>query len=101
MTMSPAKKIAGVCGHCSSPTEFTAETIGGTIVCPFCRHQTEFHLPKGDDEPVVPRSLVRWTVAAIIILLLGMGAVMVALKYGERKAAEYRETHGLAEPGKP
>jgi hypothetical protein len=100
--LKTTKTLTGACEHCSGPIEFDANTIGHSVLCPYCRKQTEFHLPAFPEEPAIPKGLVRWTVVAMIILLAGLAAAIFGLKLMEKKLAEHqREKQGIATPATP
>ena len=82
------KHIRGECQHCSGHFEFPAESIGLQAPCPHCGQQTELMLQRPPEEPSLPRRVVAWTVAAIIVLALGLAGAMFALKRAERWAAK-------------
>ena len=98
--MSTIRKLKGPCAHCQGPIEFDVDAIGQSVVCPYCRRQTELHLPQLSEEPTVPRKLVIWTVAAILILVLGLAAALYSLHLLEQRLAQERQAQpGAAAPG--
>lgn len=84
------KQLRGECQHCSGPFEFPAESIGLQAQCPHCGQQTELMLQRPPEEPSLPRRVIAWTVAAIIVLALGLVGAMLALKRAERWAARQK-----------
>lgn len=100
--MKATKKLTGVCEHCGGPIEFDASSIGQSVQCPFCRRQTEFHLPALPEEPLIPRRVVVWTIVTIILLVLGLVAAFIGLKFMEKKAAEHElQRQGQMPPANP
>src|SRR6266404_5185372 len=101
--MTKAKYLKGECGACRGHIEFPAEAAGTTVDCPHCGKPTELLLAAPPEEPLVPRRTIIWTVATVLILVLGAVAVLVALKLTEKRAARQREeaaAKALAEAAK-
>jgi hypothetical protein len=101
------KHLRGECQHCGGHLEFPAESIGLQAPCPHCGQQTELLLERPPEEPSLPRRVIVWTVAAIIVLALGLVGAVLALKRAERWAAKQRQERGgppaaaLANGGQP
>ena len=51
-------------------------------------------LERPPEEPSLPRRVIVWTVAAIIVLALGLVGAMLALKRAERWAAKQKQERG-------
>jgi hypothetical protein len=88
------KHLRGECQHCGGYLEFPAESIGLQAPCPHCGQQTELMLERPPEEPSLPRRVIVWTVAAIIVLALGLVGAMLALKRAERWAAKQKQERG-------
>lgn len=89
--MTRMKHLRGECQHCGGHLEFPAESIGLQAPCPHCGQQTELMLEQPPEEPSLPRRVIVWTVAAIIVLGLGLLGAMLALKRAERWAAKQKQ----------
>lgn len=83
--MSRLKYLKGECAHCGGPIGFPADSIGTTANCPHCGQPTELMLARPEEEPSVPRKTIVWTVAAVLILGLGLAGAMVALHMAENR----------------
>jgi hypothetical protein len=83
--MSRLKYLKGECSHCGGPIGFPADSIGSTASCPHCSLPTELTLARPKDEPSLPSKTIVWTVAAVLILGLGLIAAMVALHMAEKR----------------
>lgn len=84
------KHLRGECQHCGGHFEFPAESIGLQAPCPHCGQQTELLLERPPEEPSLPRRVIVWTVAAIIVLGLGLVGAVLALKRAERLAEKQK-----------
>ncbi|HZR19432.1 MAG TPA: FxLYD domain-containing protein [Verrucomicrobiae bacterium] len=84
--MSKTKYLKGACQHCGGHLEFLADHIGMVVPCPHCQQETELNLLPPAETPTVPRRALVWTGIAVIILILGFGAALVALKRAQRWA---------------
>ena len=96
------KTLKGTCTHCGMPLEFPALSIGLRAPCRFCGQQTELLLARPPQEPAVPRRLLVWSLIAVVILVFGLVASLVALNWLEKKQAEHQkrrsETPSSASP---
>jgi hypothetical protein len=99
MQMASTKNISGPCEHCGAPLEFPAENIGQTMLCPFCRKETLLVIGAPEVEVGVPRRALIWAVAGVLILILGLGAAMLALKQAQKRAG-HRHTTAVEAPGR-
>jgi hypothetical protein len=88
------KHLRGECQHCGGHLEFPAESIGLQAPCPHCGQQTELLLERPPEEPSLPRRVIVWTVAAILVLGLGLVGAVLALKRAERWAAKQKQERG-------
>jgi hypothetical protein len=77
--------LKGECRECGGHIEFPAESAGMMIDCPHCGKGTELLLALPPEEPGVPRRTIVWMVAGTLVLLLGLGASLVALKLAQRR----------------
>ena len=78
------KLLTGKCATCGGYLEFPAEAVGTTADCPHCGRPTELLLAPPAPERTVPLRTIIYTAIAILILVGGLVAVMVALKRAER-----------------
>lgn len=78
--MQVMKQLRGPCQHCGRTLTFPAGNIGSVINCPSCGQPTELLLETPPDEPTVPRRVLVWTTIAVVILALGLGGAVYALK---------------------
>jgi hypothetical protein len=85
------KHLRGECQHCGGHLEFPAESIGLQAPCPHCGQQTELLLERPPEEPSLPRRVIVWTVAAIVVLGLGLLILVLGLKRAERWAAKQKQ----------
>lgn len=90
------KHLRGECQHCGGPLEFPAESIGLQAQCPHCGQQTELFLERPREEPSLPRRVIWWTVAAVVVLALGLLGAVLALKRAERWAARQKQPAPVA-----
>jgi hypothetical protein len=88
--MNRTKFLKGECQHCGGHLEFPAEIAGLPADCPHCGQQTDLLLAAPPQEPTVPRRTIVWAVIGIVILGLGLGGALVALKRAERWAARQK-----------
>jgi hypothetical protein len=65
--------------------------VGTFVQCPQCGQTTELLLQQPPDEPLIPRKVVVWTLATVLILLIGFGGAVLALKWAQ-KWSEERKT---------
>jgi len=87
---SKTKYLKGVCQHCDGHLEFLAEHIGMMVPCPHCGKETELELLPPPEEPTVPHRALVWTGIAILILVFGLGAALIALKRAQNWAQSQR-----------
>jgi hypothetical protein len=78
------KRLTGPCGHCGRTIEYMADLVGTTMPCPYCGQPTELVLATPPEESSVPKRALGWTIAAVVILVLGLGASFYALKRAQR-----------------
>ena len=84
--MNRTRYLKGACQHCDGHLEFPAEQIGLVVACPHCQQETELTLLAPPDEPTVPRRVLIWTGIAVVVLLVGFGGALIALKRAQRWA---------------
>src|SRR4051794_23773082 len=99
--MSRTKNLKGHCSHCDGLLEFPAESTGMTVDCPLCGQPTELLLARPAEEPTIPRATIVWTGIAVLVLVGGLIAVIVAQKMTQRlvqqkKAASAGQASGAA-----
>ncbi|HWX22351.1 MAG TPA: FxLYD domain-containing protein [Candidatus Binatia bacterium] len=82
--MTSTKYLKGECQHCGGHIEFPAEMAGMPSQCPHCGQQTDLLLATPPEEPSMTRRAMLWTVSAVLILGLGLGASLIALKKAQR-----------------
>ncbi len=78
------KPLRGPCASCGVTIEYPAEMVGTHAQCPHCGNTTELLLHQPKDEPLVPRNVLVWTLAAVLILLMGLGGAIYALKRAQK-----------------
>ena len=78
------KLLNGQCGVCGGQIEFPAEATGTTAECPHCGKPTELFLAVPPQARIVPVKTVIYTAIAILILIGGLVAAIIALKRAER-----------------
>ncbi len=103
--MNPTKRLTGVCSECGGSIQFRAELVGTMAQCPQCGKQTELMLALPPEESSAPRKGIAWMVIAVVILIAGLIASLIALKRFERLAASRNArveavagTNGVAVP---
>ncbi len=102
MALNRTRNLRGPCQHCRGLIEYPAQLVGTTTQCPHCRQTTELLLATPPLEPAVPRRVIGWTIAAIIILVLGLVGSFIALKRAQNWAERYKpKTPPAAAPAQP
>jgi hypothetical protein len=96
--MNRTKYLKGACLHCEGHLEFPAEHIGTMVPCPHCGQDTELTLLAPSEQPTVTRRALLWTCIALIVLGLGFGAALVALKRAQRWAERQKQQGASAVP---
>jgi hypothetical protein len=96
--MNKTKFLKGACQHCGGHLEFLAEHIGLSVPCPHCGVETELTLLQPPEEPTVPRRALVWTGIAVIVLGLGLGGALIALKRAERWAQQQKRLASAPAP---
>ena len=71
--MAETKFLKTTCSHCGGRIEFPADGLGMTVPCPHCDWKTELSLETPESE--TPARSVKWSVAGLTILLVGVLAV--------------------------
>src|ERR1039458_2959437 len=90
-TMNPTKRLTGVCSECGGSIQFPAELVGTMTTCPVCKKQTELTLAAPPEEPAVPRKVIIWTVATVVVLALGVVVLVAGLRHFEKLAARQQD----------
>ncbi len=96
--MQVMKKLRGPCQQCGSTLTFPAPQIGSVINCPHCGQPTELMLETPPDEPIVPRRVVVWTTIAVVLMALGLGGVVYALKRSQMYLKEHPHSAPTNQP---
>ena len=86
LEMSGPKFLKCDCAHCGGHIAFPAEGIGSVIPCPHCGADTELILPEPDVESAGVSRNVKWAIAAVVILVLGVVGTLVALNMARKIA---------------
>jgi len=94
--MNPARNLQGPCSSCGQPITYPAHLVGTYAACPHCGQTTELLLHQPPEEPLIPRKVIVWTLATVLVLLMGFGGAILALKRAqkwseERKAPEQKQ----------
>jgi uncharacterized paraquat-inducible protein A len=98
--MNRTKNVKGNCGECGASLTFPAESVGTIAQCPQCGRQAELLLARPEIESGIARRTVIWTAVTVVILALGLGGVLYALKRAENWAARHKSTTAApADPG--
>jgi Tfp pilus assembly protein PilV len=88
--MAKTKYLKGECQHCQGHVEFPAESIGLYTPCPHCGRETELMLSAPTVEPTIPRRVIVWTAAAVLLLVAGLVATLAGLRHFQNQAALMR-----------
>lgn len=96
--MTRTKYLKGACQNCGGHIEFPAEHIGVVVGCPHCQQETELSLLPPPEEPAVPRRVLIWTGIAVVVLGLGFGGALVALKRAQRWAERQKRPTAAVVP---
>jgi len=96
--MNRTKYLKGECSHCGGHIEFPAEAAGLTTECPHCGQTTELLLATPPQESTVPTRAIVWTASSVLILGLGLGGALYALKRAEKWAARQKEQAAARRP---
>ena len=65
--------------------------VGTPAPCPHCGQQTELLLARPPEEPTISRRTILWTVAAVVVLGLGLAGSLIAVKRAQRLVASQRQ----------
>jgi len=84
--MSAKSFLKCSCAQCGGHIEFPADGIGLTITCPHCAQPTELGLPVPVSVSARPSRSLKWIVAGLIILAVGIVGVAGALLMAQRLA---------------
>lgn len=89
--MNKSKYLKGACQHCAGHIEFPAENIGMVVTCPHCHNETELELLRPPDQPTIPLRALIWTGIAVVVLGLGLGGALFALKRAQNWALRQKQ----------
>ena len=78
------------CAQCGGHIEFPADGLGLTIPCPHCAQPTELALALPDSTSARPGRSLKWIVAGVVILIVGVAGVAGALFMAKRLAKKSR-----------
>ncbi len=96
--MHVTKQLRGPCQQCGNTLSFPASQIGSVVTCPRCGQPTELMLESPPDEPLVPRRVLVWTTIAIVILILGLGGAVYALKRAQAYVRDHAHPPATNQP---
>jgi hypothetical protein len=82
--MAGAKFLKCDCTHCGGRIEFPADGIGTTVPCPHCGSETELTLATPEIASPVSSRSVKWAIAGLIILMLGVAGAFIALNMARK-----------------
>ena len=97
--MTESKFLKCTCAQCGGHIEFPADGIGQTVTCPHCQWPTELALDTPEETSAAPRRSLKWTIAGIVILGVGVAGDVSALLLAQkllRKPRAVRSNTGLA-----
>jgi hypothetical protein len=77
--MTESKFLKCTCAQCGGRIEFPADGIGQTVPCPHCKWPTELVLDSPEEISAQPRRSLKWVIAGVIILGLGVVGAVAAL----------------------
>ncbi len=89
--MNPTKRLTGPCSACGAKIQYPAHLVGTVTKCPYCGQSTELVLDTPAQEPTIPKRVVVFTALALLILIFGLAASFIALKWAQ--------THSSRRPG--
>jgi uncharacterized paraquat-inducible protein A len=92
------KFLNGQCQACGGSLEFPAGAVGTTAPCPHCGRPTELLLAAPPRERIVPARTIVYAALALLILLAGLVAVIIALKRAERISEQRSAPPAAATP---
>jgi hypothetical protein len=102
--MADTKYLKCLCARCGGRIEFPAEGIGMTAPCPHCGWQTELALEVSERAPARSRRSLKWAIAGVIILLIGVvgavSAVLVAQKLAKKSRVRPSTARSSVRPAK-
>jgi hypothetical protein len=89
------KPIAVVCSQCGGTLQRPAELVGTMFRCPYCRKEAELLLPAPEPPAAFPKKTLVWSAVAFAIIVLGLAALMFALKQYQAKAPRKESSPAL------
>ena len=90
--MKPTKRLCGPCAACGRSIEYPAHLIGTTTKCPYCGESTELVLDTPEEEPSIPRRAIVFTVITALVLVLGLIACFIGLRWAEKHSRSHQPT---------
>lgn len=72
------------CQNCGGYIEFPVEAIGQTVECPHCQAPVELEPAEPAPKPLV----LPYAIAAVVFLLIAIGAAFLAKKYAPKASSE-------------
>lgn len=93
--MSAKRFFESSCTHCGWVIEFPVESIGLTVACPHCAQITELSLAFPVSASPRPAHGLKWMVAGLVILAVGMAGVTGAFFMAQRLAKRTRGSSSL------
>jgi hypothetical protein len=99
--MAAAKFLKCDCSNCGGHIEFPAEGIGTTIPCPHCGADTELTLPAPDIASSGTSPGLKWAIAGLIILALGVVGVFIAFNLAQRILRDPPTIEGVRQRSAP
>lgn len=82
--MAGMKFLKCDCSTCGGHIEFPADAIGAAVPCPHCGSETELLLPELELASQIPSRRIKWAIAGICILGVGLVGGMIALNMAKK-----------------
>ena len=82
--MTESKFLKCTCTQCGGHIEFPADGIGQTVPCPHCQWPTELVLDAPEETSARPARSLKWAIAGIFILAIGVVGVAAALLMAQK-----------------
>jgi len=95
--MNRTKYLRGECQSCNGNIEFPAEAVERSIQCPHCGNTTELVLSVPPQEPILPKRTLIWTAVAVVILIVGLGGALAALKRAQQRVAAQKQAEAASQ----
>ena len=94
--MSQTKYLKGDCSHCGGRIEYPAELIGIAVDCPHCGQSTDLTLATPPHSSTIPRTVIVWTIIAVLVLGGGLAGAIAALHRAQRLATARQQEREAA-----